>query len=175
MPKGDNLRGRGISQPLDVRFRDKFVQGAPDQCWAWKGGRTIKGYGVIWSFELKHVVLAHRVAYELHHGMTLPRSRKHVIMHTCDNPGCVNPAHLRFDTQGTNLLDAHTKGRKRYVPHDAPRGERHHRAVLTAELVVQFRAQLAAGKTVKELIQETGFSSGALYNMRDRKTWKHVP
>jgi cysteinyl-tRNA synthetase len=55
---------------------------------------------------------AHRVAYELHHKYTL--SKDEVIMHTCDNPSCCNPNHLRKGTQSDNVLDKMTKGRHRF-------------------------------------------------------------
>lgn len=37
-----------------------------------------------------------------------------VVMHTCDNPPCVNPDHLQGGTQVENGLDAKRKGRLRF-------------------------------------------------------------
>lgn len=56
------------------------------------------------------MLLAHRVSYELHHG---PIPQGALILHSCDNPGCVNPAHLRAGTQSENILEAFAKGRKK--------------------------------------------------------------
>jgi len=36
-----------------------------------------------------------------------------VVAHLCDNPGCCNPAHLRWTTQAMNVADALAKGRHR--------------------------------------------------------------
>jgi len=35
-----------------------------------------------------------------------------VVMHSCDNPPCVNPMHLRVGTQSENIIEAFIKGRK---------------------------------------------------------------
>ena len=34
-----------------------------------------------------------------------------IVMHTCDMPACVNPAHLRVGTQLNNVRDSIAKGR----------------------------------------------------------------
>lgn len=43
-----------------------------------------------------------------------------VVMHTCDNPRCVNVQHLVPGTQAQNLADMRNKGRSR------PRNSRNH-------------------------------------------------
>jgi hypothetical protein len=35
-----------------------------------------------------------------------------VVQHSCDNPACVNPHHLRVGTQHDNVHDSMSKGRK---------------------------------------------------------------
>jgi hypothetical protein len=51
---------------------------------------------------------AHRVAYVLANGPIEPGQ---VVMHTCDVPACVNPAHLKLGSQGDNNRDCFAKGR----------------------------------------------------------------
>ena len=74
-------------------------------CFEWHMTRNNKGYGVMTRGGKKF--LAHRVSAEMCIG---PIDGK-VVMHTCDNPACVNPNHLVIGTQKDNMQDALKKGR----------------------------------------------------------------
>jgi hypothetical protein len=58
---------------------------------------------------------AHRKAYADAAGVPLSSLDGMVVMHTCDNPRCINPDHLKLGTQKDNLQDMKDKGRKHYV------------------------------------------------------------
>lgn len=77
----------------------------PLRCWIWTGALR-NGYGRFRVGNKK--VSAHRFSYELVYG---PISKGKIIMHTCDNPSCVNPSHLRLGTQSQNMADASSKKR----------------------------------------------------------------
>jgi hypothetical protein len=77
-----------------------------DACWIWAASRDDKGYG---TFGFDGVVQkAHRVAYQLSVG-PIPDGAH--ILHSCDNPPCVNPAHLRVGTRSDNMRDKVARGR----------------------------------------------------------------
>lgn len=77
-------------------------------CWNWKGGKSKKGYGLI-KLLGKHAY-AHRVAYEFANRNIDPDLD---VLHSCDNPSCCNPAHLRMGTHQENMRDRDLKGRGR--------------------------------------------------------------
>lgn len=97
---------RTLREALDA----KTPAGAPDDCWEWGGSPDHDGYGVVSWGGTQYK--AHRVAYELHVG---PIPEGLVVRHNCDNPPCVNPAHLLLGTQADNVRDMHERGRGRYA------------------------------------------------------------
>ena len=97
------------------RFLTKYEVDSKTDCWLWTGWKTSKGYG---GFSLNGKdVGAHRVSYMLFkHDV----DEKLSVLHTCDNPSCVNPDHLFLGTQQDNMLDKKSKGR-------SPKQENHYR------------------------------------------------
>lgn len=91
-------------------------------CWTWTASQTTRGYGQFtWAarFGRTYPVGAHRVAYELTHGVEIPQGQE--ILHSCDNRLCVNPKHLSLGTHTDNMRDASQKGRMS-VPRQRTRG-----------------------------------------------------
>jgi hypothetical protein len=83
-------------------------------CWLWLGTINDYGYG-IFLLPGEIPVRAHRYAYEFFTGNKIPFGK--IIMHTCDNPPCVNPAHLQVGTKAENNADTSIKHRHHYGIH----------------------------------------------------------
>jgi len=99
--------GKRGPQPLPAidRFAPK-TRRSDNGCIEWTGARLPTGYGL---FSLDgRMQRAHRVSYELSFG-PIPDGLH--ILHSCDNPPCVNPAHLRPGTRTENMQDKAERGR----------------------------------------------------------------
>jgi len=83
------------------RFFLKVVKQEPDECWEWKGCRRGNGYGGFWNNSKQ--IYAHRFSWLVHHG-SIPEGK--LVLHKCNNKGCVNPNHLYLGDYSDNMMDA---------------------------------------------------------------------
>lgn len=98
---------RGTSRTHAERLARKGWDVTIAGCWESRGARTKDGYGTLASGGGK-TMLAHRMSYEAHIG---PIPVGEVVRHTCDNPPCINPAHLLTGIQADNVRDAMDRDR----------------------------------------------------------------
>jgi len=93
-----------IPKTFIERFWEKVQK--TDNCWNWVGAKNRFGYGIL--HQGNKTQQAHRFIYGYLRGPIKPGL---VVMHSCDNPPCVNPSHLSVGTIRENALDALRKGR----------------------------------------------------------------
>jgi hypothetical protein len=167
---------------VEERFWAKVDRsGGPDACWTWTGSSLPSGYG-----RARHSgrdELAHRVAWRIAVG-DIPA--EHYVCHRCDNPPCVNPAHLFCGTPSDNATDMVRKRRhnpirnqnQRNAARDslakciqAHRGERHPNARLTEADVRNIRN---SGEFQRVLALQYGVSQSLISFIKRRVWWKHV-
>lgn len=160
-------RKRKTFEQRCVEFWERIDRGDASACWIWRGATNSRsGYG-----NYTHdgrVLHAHRFAWMIVHGReSIPADA--VVRHRCDNPPCVNPAHLEVGTQADNMQDKVRRGRC-----GSARGEAVGNAKLTADKVREIRRLHRADIGVVDLAAAYGVSHHAIHCVVERKTWKHV-
>jgi hypothetical protein len=133
---------------LEERFWSRVAVQDPMGCWVWQGG-TCEGYGMLRT-EGSVVDRAHRVSWRLTHG-SIPDGL--CVLHRCDNPPCVNPAHLFLGTRADNNEDKKRKGRSARV-----HGEANPNAKLSDEDVAEIRRLRDEGRTQQAIADQFGIT-----------------
>lgn len=149
------------SESLEERFWTHVERGPENACWPWRGNRNHSGYGVVAvtkSKGLRRQVMAHRIAYELTHGK-IPNAYR--ILHSCDNPPCVNPTHLRVGTDADNVADMHARGRYRGGFNK-----------LTRDQVMVIKSLLSSGHRQRDIAERFGVDPSSVSNIARGKVWR---
>lgn len=153
----------------NLPLHDRLVAKAEwvGECLIWTGAKHPRGWGII-----RHRgkwVKSYRASYEVHHG---PIPDGMVVMHSCDNPACINPAHLSIGTQLDNVRDMLSKGRG-----NKARGEAHPQSKLTDDEVAEIRRRYVPGvygKGAHCLAKEFGMSKQGIQAILKGKSRKYV-
>lgn len=149
---------------LAERFWEKVAKAGPDDCWLWTAALNEHGYGVMRPEGRRSgpTVKAHRVSAQLA-GMDIEGL---FVRHACDNPPCVNPAHLEPGTPKDNADDMIARGRQAL-------GSRRSN-VLTERDVARIHELRAAGMLQREIATEMSCSRPTVSLILAGKTWRHV-
>jgi len=149
-------------QTLD-RFWSYVDKKSPDDCWDWIGGLR-NGYGAFsyGSGRVKRKLYSHRFMWQIMFGH--PKEKK--VLHKCDRPSCVNPAHLFLGTMKDNTQDAMRKGRFN------TRGENNGDSVLTEDNVREIRRILSTNCLPQRIIaQKFGVSQNTISDIKIGRSW----
>lgn len=147
-----------------ARFLMRVEKRGKDECWPWTGSRQERWHGQ-WRNAAGEIEPTHRAAWRLFVG-EIPEGMH--VLHRCDNPICVNPAHFFLGTQSDNAKDMWAKKRARP---QTSRGEKHGMSKLTAEMVVEIRQSTLSGA---EVARKFGVSQTTVSGIRLRKAWNHI-
>ncbi len=154
-------------QSTQERFDDKWTPEPYSGCWLWFGAWTAprNGYGTF--FINGRTEVASRASWMIHKG-EIPKGME--VCHHCDTRPCVNPDHLFVGTRSDNMMDCSRKGRI-HTPHPDNTGERNRAARFNEGQVRVIRND---SRPSSEIAKENGVKYMAIYDIKVRKTWKHV-
>jgi hypothetical protein len=157
----------GTRAPATVEERFwRYVDQSSGECWLWTGAKQWAGYCLIGAGGAGAPMwLAHRLSYTIHHG---PIPEGLMVLHGCDNPSCVNPAHLTAGTHAENIKQAYDRG---LLVSPFKKGAAHHAAVLTEENVREIRSSPLKSA---QLARAFGCSTSTISALRRGETWQHV-
>lgn len=147
------------------------------ECLEWQGKRS-RGYGRLNI--CKREVFAHRLSWELANEKKIPRGL--FVLHSCDNPACINPAHLRVGNQLDNMRDASIRGRchrpKRWCGTGNPK------AKLNPDERSQLEQELRSGQHLHEVAERFDVTAvrcrqiareAGIHLPRSRRRWAKRP
>jgi len=174
-------RYRSGNAPVDYEVRFWMNVRCQDSgCWEWSKCRHPEGYGEFWAGRRFRT---HRYSWQMHFG-DIPDGM--FVCHHCDNPPCVNPAHLFLGTHQDNMRDMIAKGRRNkaakprrrviqsrsersYVGQENPNGR------LTEEAARQIISRLAKGELHTAIAADFPISHWAVAKIAQGRSWAHLP
>lgn len=148
-----------ISMSDQQKFWDRVSRNG--DCWEWQGCKDDHGYGRVMIGGVRK--RAHRYALIFATGQD--PADLHAL-HSCDNPPCCNPGHLRWGTPKENMADRKQR-RRGFIPTGAKHG--------TAKLTdADARRIKFGGESPKALMSEFGVAKSVIYHIRQGRSWTHI-
>lgn len=161
--KNNGKSDRGSWLTNKERFWSKVNK--TDNCWEWKFGVDLDGYGQFYMNKSNN--RAHRIAWIFENGQI---ANNLCVLHRCDNPGCVNPSHLFLGTIKDNVVDMDFKHRRNPI-----KNEKVWKATLSCDDVVEIRKLRSGGAKLKDLAKKYSVSFQAISAIHRRINWKNIP
>lgn len=148
---------------LTLAERLEFYCGEPNLngCIEWQGSINKYGYGL--TNINRKTVTAHRAMYALKVG---PIPDGAFLLHTCDNPKCVNPEHLVIGDTNQNMADMVTKGRQY-----KPVGSMNNMSKITEKEALEI---FNGDGCFQDIADAYGISRSTVSMIKSGKRWAHV-
>ena len=149
-------------EPLTIQHQINFwlKVNKDGECWLWTGTKSKDGYGSMKVHTRMYV--AARLSWFLHHGKD---PGVQLVLHSCNNPSCVNPKHLFLGTNQENVQQSHDEGRHNQT------GELHPNVRFSEAEVLEIRASKLSQA---ELARKHVVSPSTIGSIQNRRTWRHI-
>lgn len=157
------IRGVPVSDMMLDRFCQKVNKAGADECWPWAGAKNQYGVGMFSGGNQ-----APRVSWMLANGASNPVGL--VVIHTCNNPACVNPRHLQLGTRKENIQNERARGRRTHAT-----GKDVKSSKLTDDDARNIREKYNSGAaSMRQLASLYGVSQPVIWSVVHNRTWKHA-
>lgn len=151
------------SKRLHANLQDLMANAkrADNNCIEWQRYKDADGYGK-WRVngEKRNVP---RLVCELIYGSPKPNEQ---ALHSCDNPPCINPDHLRWGTHRDNNDDKITRQRLA--------GQNHPLAKYTDAQIRQLKSDIANGANPVLAYKSLGLTRFQFHNIKAGRSWNHI-
>ncbi len=146
-----------VKKTIEQKLTQRTLVDTTTNCYNWTGYKDKDGYGKLvvkgksWT--------AHRLSYQSRVGDLGDLQ----VLHSCDNPSCINPEHLRLGTVEDNMKDKQQRNRIK--------GERHPRARLSNADILAIRE---SPLSQCQLARDLGLNQSFIGKIRNRVNWIHI-
>jgi hypothetical protein len=141
-------------------FLDNLVHSEKKaECWSWKGNTVSGGYGRFFINGRKHLI--HRLVFKAYNGGL---SDTELVRHSCNNPNCCNPMHLKSGTNEDNAKDAQISGAYQQMSRKT--------ATVPDSIVIEMREMYLAGHKSSVIAKKYGLTQARTHHLLfDRRPW----
>lgn len=133
-------------------------------CWIWPFAKQSKGAFSYGRLMFQGEAMSAPRAALLADGKPKPAPPDNTALHSCDNPPCFNPAHLRWGSHAENMADLSKRFRGTV-------GTKSWSAKLTEADIPLIRKDTRVGWRIA---QDYGVKDQAIFDIKNGVTWKHV-
>ncbi len=161
MPKGVHAYNQRAGTTLAQRLAF-YSRRASTGCLEWQGALNKDGYGNV-TIAGNIRIGSHRAAWISARG-PIPDGME--VCHDCDNPRCIEPAHLFLGTHAENMADMLRKKRRNV------KGARNGAAKLTEEQVIAIRGDR---RRQIDIASDFGVGQSVISAIKRRERWQHLP
>lgn len=163
-----------MTNPID-RIKSLSKLNPKTGCWEWiksfRGTDPLCQYGhlIVGSRKDKtrQTISAHRYSFEIFNG-DIPHGLN--VLHSCDNPKCVNPEHLFLGTRQDNVNDREYKGRNK----PAKAADKHPRTVLSNAQVILIKNDIIVGMKLTAISQKYNVKTHIIKDISSGRTWQSI-
>lgn len=140
-----------------------------DDCILWEGAKLgPSGYGVQ-RYQGSNK-LSHRVAYCEANNIPIEEIRGKMVLHLCDNPGCINPKHLILGNHQLNM-DHKTERGRNAVGSDVGSSKLSEEQVLEIKAKYKPHCSINGGRALARIF---GVNQTAISAIVTGKSWRYL-